>query len=82
MQNNQKQRISSLYGVVSATGEIKLVAKVTRTKPVRRKLQIKRDLYNKRLAEMIPCLSRGFEGICLISMKPCRGVCYEWSETE
>lgn len=80
MQNNQKQRIISLYGVVSATGEIKLVATVTKTKPVRRKLQIKRDLYNKRLAEMIPCPSRDFEGICLITMNPCRGVCYEGSE--
>lgn len=84
MQNNQKQRISSLYGVVSATGEIKLVAKVTKTAIVRRKLsdQVKRDLYYKRLSEMLPCSSRDFEGICLITMKPCRGVCYEGSETE
>ena len=44
--------------------------------------QIKRDLYYKRLAEMIPCPNRDFEGICLIAMKPCRGVCYEGSETE
>ena len=82
MQNNQKERISALYGVVSATGEIKLVATVTKTKLVRRKLQLHKDLYNKRLAEMIPCPSRDFEGICLISMKPCRGVCYEGSEAE
>ena len=77
MQNNQKSRLNSLYGVVAATGEIRLVATVTKTKPVRRKLQIKRDLYYKRLAEMLPCSSRDFEGICLITMKPCRGVCYE-----
>ena len=80
MQNNQKQKLSSLYGVVSATGEIKLVATVT--KLVRRKLQLHRDLYYKRLSEMIPCPSRDFEGICLITMKPCRGVCYEGSEAE
>lgn len=60
---NEKKRLSSLYGVVSATGEIKLVATVTKTKLVRRKLQLHRDLYYKRLAEMIPCPSRDFEGI-------------------
>ena len=48
----------------------------------KQELQIKRDLYYKRLSEMLPCSSRDFEGICLITMKPCRGVCYEGSEAE
>lgn len=48
----------------------------------KQELQIKRDLYYKRLSEMIPCPNRDFEGICLIVMKPCRGVCYEGSEAE
>ena len=81
---SDKERVSALYGVVKATGEIKLVATVTKTAIVRRKVsdQIQRDLYYKRLAEMIPCPSRDFEGICLITMKPCKGVCYEGSEAE
>ena len=79
---NAKKKLSSLYGVVAATGEIRLVASVTRTAQVRRRMsdQVKRDLYYKRLSEMIPCSSRDFEGICLITMKPCTGVCYEGSE--
>ena len=47
----------------------------------KQELQIQKDLYYKRLAEMIPCPNRDFEGICLVAMKPCRGVCYEGSES-
>lgn len=46
------------------------------------KLQEQRELYQKRLSEMIPCPSRDYEGICLIIMKPCNGVCYSGEEVD
>lgn len=83
MQSNQtdKERVTALYGT-NARGEIRIVAEVTKTARVRKKLQIQRDLYQKRLQEMQPCPNRNYEGDCRIINKLCPGICPEYQEEE
>lgn len=73
MQNQQKAKES-----INCRGEIRVVAEVTKTARVRRKLQIQRDLYQKRLMEMQPCPNRNYEGDCMIINKLCPGFCPEY----
>ncbi len=74
-----KERVTALYGI-NCRGEIHVVAEVTKTARVRRKLQIRKDLYQKRLQEMQPCPNRNYEGDCRIINKLCPGICPEYQE--